>query len=82
MDYKFTKYIENDDGSVDCTVRYYDGEVTTEDETVIQPDGITRIVQPVTRYRRTAIIEEIDYTFAYVFEPPIEDALRPNILSV
>jgi hypothetical protein len=63
MDYKFSKYIEYDDGSVEATVRFYDGEVTTEDEYVQLSDGITIELQPVTRYRRTAVVEEVDYVF-------------------
>jgi hypothetical protein len=62
MDYKFSKYIEHTDGSVEATVRFYNGEVTTENEKVMQEDG-SMVEQPVTRYRRTALVEEVDYVF-------------------
>lgn len=64
MDFKFTSYIEHNNGGVTAKVRVYDGGVTTEDEYVTQADGVTRVLQPVTRYRRTGVIGEYEYEFA------------------
>lgn len=71
MDYKFAKYTEHDDGTVSATVRFYDGAITTEEEEVLLED-MTRVVQPVTRYRRTAMIEEVDYVFGSASDVTIE----------
>ena len=40
-------------------VRFYSGAVTTEDEY----DYIQHSVVPVTRYRRTAMVSEIEYIY-------------------
>lgn len=40
-------------------VRFYGGEITTEDE----EDIVTRKLVPVTRYRRTKVLEEREYKY-------------------
>lgn len=54
-DYKFWYITRNDDGYItECAVRFYEGDITTEDEQTI--NGVV----PVTRYRRTARLAESD----------------------
>ena len=56
-DYKITHLTRCDDGSMGVAVRFYAGEVTTEDEY----DGSTEHMAPVTRYRRTLALRERVY---------------------
>lgn len=48
------------DGVIYQKVRYYEGAVTTEDE--INPE--TLMPEPVTRYRRVSMFEEVEYIYA------------------
>ena len=57
-DYKVVEERE-EDGVIYQRVRFYEGDVTTEDEW--NPE--TRSMEPVTRYRRTALLEEVEYTY-------------------
>lgn len=59
MDYKISEYTELKDGTVRVVVRFYEGAVTTEDEY----NSLTQALEPVTRYRRTKFLEEVEYTF-------------------
>ena len=59
MDYKISEYTELKDGTVRVIVRFYEGAVTTEDEY----NSMTQTMEPVTRYRRTSMFEEVGYTF-------------------
>jgi hypothetical protein len=67
-DYKYIAIREEDDGTVTATMRTYEGEITTEDE--YRPVGGTETnaptseLTPVTRYRRTAALEEKTITVA------------------
>lgn len=51
-DYKFDR-ISEADSRVKVSCSFYEGDVTTEDE---QVEG--GAIEPVTRYRRTALIEQ------------------------
>ena len=57
IDYKIVEERE-DNGVIYQKVRYYEGKVTTEDE--LNTDNE---IVPVTRYRRTALIEEVEYWY-------------------
>jgi hypothetical protein len=62
IDYKLV--IEREvDGLVYQKVRFYEGAVTTEDETSYNSETDQFITEPVTRYRRTAMIEEREYYY-------------------
>lgn len=56
LDYKIVRF-SHDKRHVDVTVRVYRGAVTTENENTI--DGI----QPVTRYRRIAVVAERNFSY-------------------
>jgi hypothetical protein len=53
-DYKISKLTRYDDGRMEVVSRFYEGEITTEDEL----NNVTREMESVTRYRRTAMIRE------------------------
>ena len=57
-DYKIVEEREVD-GLIYQKVRFYEGDITTEDEW----NGLTEQMEPVTRYRRTAMVEEVEYTY-------------------
>ena len=57
MDYKIVDIQDNGSGKLTVTVRYYTGAVTTEDEFNKETDSM----EPVTRYRRTKLLEEVTY---------------------
>lgn len=55
-DYKFWYITRDDDGFIiKCTIRFYEGDITTEDE----PDGVGDFT-PVTKYRRINRLQEAD----------------------
>lgn len=58
-DYKIVEEKEVNGEIVYQRVRYYTGEVTTEDE--FNPD--TEQLEPVTRYRRNGMVEEVEYLY-------------------
>lgn len=64
-DYKIVEQREENGQIVYQRVRFYSGAETTENEPV--RDEVTKllVVQPVTRYRRNAMIEEVEYTYGY-----------------
>lgn len=57
-DYKIVEEREVD-GLVYQRVRFYEGAITTEDEMNIA----TGQIEPITRFRRTAMIEEVEYWY-------------------
>jgi len=57
IDYKIVEEREIDGKLVYQKVRFYEGAITTENEETV--NGI----EPVTRYRRTALIEEREYNY-------------------
>lgn len=59
IDFKIVEEREDAEGVIYQKVRFYEGDITTEDE--FNPD--TRKIEPVTRYRRTAMIEEREYNY-------------------
>ena len=62
VDYKIVEEREIN-GIVYQKVQFYEGDITTEDETVLDDVlGEPKLV-PVTRYRRTAMIQEVEYTY-------------------
>lgn len=63
-DFKISRLTQYDNGMCTVVARFYEGEVTTEDELV------GREMKPVTRYRRTQMIREVTY------ELPAEDVRR------
>lgn len=62
-DYKIVTQREENGQIMYQKVRFYSGEVTTEDELVRDEATKLLVLQPVTRYRRTAVIDEIEYTY-------------------
>ena len=58
IDYKIVEEKEVD-GIFSQKVRFYAGDVTTENEL----NTVTGQEEPVTRYRRTSFIEEVEYTY-------------------
>lgn len=58
-DYKIPVQGE-ENGIIYQIVRYYEGDITTENEYNVTTDKI----EPVTRYRRTNMYEEIRYEYA------------------
>lgn len=61
VDYKIVEEREVD-GLIYQRVRFYEGDITTENESHIDDEGNV-ITEPVTRYRRTAFIEEREYYY-------------------
>lgn len=64
MDYKIHSIKENEDGTVTVVQRIYEGAETTENEFVseLNADGVPVAVEkPVTRYRRTKLLDEVEY---------------------
>ena len=59
-DYKLSEQRE-ENGIFYQKVRFYEGAVTTEDENDTTNPGGGMI--PVTRYRRTGLIDEVEYTY-------------------
>lgn len=57
-DYKIVYEIEVD-GVIKQVVRYYEGEETTE----VEHNFLTHQDEPVTRYRRTNMYEEVTYEY-------------------
>ena len=55
-DYKIASRTDYDDGHSVLKVRFYEGDITTENE----QHG--RLIVPVTRYRRTALLRTITLT--------------------
>ena len=57
IDYKFW-YIRRDDNGfiTDCAVRFYEGDITTE----LELNPKTNQIEPITRYRRFKMLEEIE----------------------
>lgn len=58
VDYKIVEERE-ENGIKYQKVRFYEGNITTEDE--LNP--LTDQIEPVTRYRRSAMIEEKEYWY-------------------
>lgn len=58
IDYKIVEERENN-GIFYQKVRFYSGDITTEDELNIK----TGNYEPVTRYRRTGLIDEREYNY-------------------
>ena len=61
MDYKIAEE-RTENGLIYQKVRYYEGDVTTENEY----DTFTDTMEPVTRYRRTAMVEEREYWYEQI----------------
>lgn len=58
-DYKFWYIKQDDDGFItEAAVRYYEGDVTTEDEVIVKGEPPV----PVTKYRRTARLTSDELT--------------------
>ena len=57
-DYKTPRIKQRENGSWAVLFRIYEGEITTEDE--LDNDGN---LQPVTRYRRTALLHVKELSF-------------------
>ena len=57
-DYKIVEERE-ENGVIYQKVRFYEGDVTTEDELNLE----TNELEPVTRYRRTNMYEEVEYWY-------------------
>lgn len=56
-DYKFWYILRYDDIHIsEAAVRFYEGEITTEDE----KESLTGTIKPVTRYRRFLRLQERD----------------------
>lgn len=64
MDYKIKTEVEENGVIVSQVVRYYQGAVTTENEYVADMQTLVGTLQPVTKYRRTALLEEVEYAYA------------------
>lgn len=58
-DYKFKK-LKVFNNKTECIVRFYEGDITTEDER--NKDDLSKMV-PVTRYRRTKLLREETFNF-------------------
>ena len=54
IDYKFARIKRKDDGTTEAKVRFYEGDITTEDE-----EDEDAVLVPVTRYRRTGLLREV-----------------------
>lgn len=63
MDYKIVEEHEVNGEIVYQRVRFYSGAITTEDELVVDEVNGGMSLQPVTRYRRTEMLEEVEYTY-------------------
>lgn len=59
MDYKIVEEKSDETGVYFQRVRYYTGAVTTKDEF----NEETSQMEPVTRYRRTEMVEEVEYNY-------------------
>lgn len=58
IDYKVVEEREEGD-LIYQKVRFYEGDITTLDE--LNPS--TGIIEPITRYRRSEMVEEIEYWY-------------------
>ena len=58
LDYKIVRF-SHEGRHVEATVRVYRGAITTENEIV----GLTNELQPVTRYRRIAVVGERNFSY-------------------
>lgn len=69
IDYKFWYIKRDDDGFItEATVRFYEGEVSTKDET----DSLSFQARPVTRYRRVRRLGLADIGFVSSKKAAIE----------
>lgn len=59
LDYKIVEEEIKNGSVVRQRVRFYEGAVTTENEMNLN----TGLVEPVNRYRRTLMVEEVEYTY-------------------
>ena len=57
-DYK-TAHIQRGIGVLNTKVRFYEGDITTEIEWILT--SLKDVLGPVTRYRRSRMIREVDY---------------------
>ena len=63
LDFKIAQTQYDDSGNVSSQiVRYYEGVITEELEPVLDALPSDELI-PITRYRRGALIEEIEYTY-------------------
>lgn len=62
IDFKIVEEREID-GLVYQKVRFYEGDITTENENRFDETAGEIIIEPVTRYRRTALIETREYWY-------------------
>lgn len=60
IDYKLSTVMIDEQGRVTAVVRFYSGEVNTQDELV------QGVLQPVTRYRRAALLREVSVSLPSV----------------
>lgn len=74
-DYKF-KYKSFGDKDIKVGFVIYEGSITTEDEPDLNGD-----MQPVTRYRRTGIVEIKEVTFTKPFNESALHAHMKNLLK-
>jgi len=58
-DYKIVQQEERNGAIVYQRVRFYEGETSTQDEF----NPITGVVEPINRYRRADMIEEVEYYY-------------------
>ena len=63
IDFKITEEREVDGQIVYQKVRFYEGYVTTENEEARNEVTMQLELKPVTRYRRTTVIDEVEYTY-------------------
>jgi hypothetical protein len=76
VDFKIS-HITQSNISTRVSARIYLGDVTTEDE-----EDIDRVMQPVTRYRRQEVLENVTLDFAEVkTQAEIEAVLRERLTT-
>lgn len=61
-DYKIVEERE-ENGIIYQKVRFYEGAITTEDETRLDPATGEVVTEPTERYRRTVMYEEVEYQY-------------------
>jgi len=72
-DYKISRLTRQDDGSIEMLVRFYEGEVTMEDESYL------RETRSVTRYRRSEMIREETFRWPPMSEDEMHERLRAEL---
>ena len=74
-DYKTPRQTQHNDGSWSVRLRVYEGNVTTEND-YVEEDGVG---VPVTRYRRTTVLQDVVLNFPAMPEQALIGLLNAEL---